>query len=35
MTVKSFVEVAKKWNVKVFGNFHKKKKVLIAHIKGI
>lgn len=35
LTVKNFVDEAKKWNIEVFGNILRKKRELIARIKGI
>lgn len=34
-TVKGFIAVAKKWNMEVFGIIFQKKRILLAHIKGI
>lgn len=34
-TILSFIEVAKKWNVEVFGNLLQKKQILLARIRGI
>lgn len=33
--MKKFVTATKKWNIEVFGDIMKKKRVLVARIKGI